>query len=76
MFLRGMARVPMNLFNVYAEMPKSHPQLMNYWSCFSVMFFVTVAGKGAEKFAMWPSSNNTKFYAALKDRQAQLDAQK
>ena len=53
--LRSMARVPMNVFNLYGALPKQNPQFMNYWTCLGVMGFFIVGGRGAEKFAMWPS---------------------
>ena len=53
MTLRSIARVPMNMFNVWGQMPKQHPVMMNYVSIVSFIFFVTIMGKGAEKFSYW-----------------------
>ena len=73
--LRSIARVPMNWFNIYGALPKKHPQAMNYYVHLGVIFFVTVAGKGAEKFSMVQSHRERKFYKALLEKQHQLDAQ-
>ena len=50
--LRQIFRVPMGIFDVYAGLPKRFPQVMNYYVFMGAIFFVMVAGAGAEKITL------------------------
>ena len=61
--LRAICKAPMGVFDTYARAPAKYPHLLNYWTMFGVMFFVTVAGKGAEKFSI--GKPDVKSYLAM-----------
>ncbi len=50
--LRAIFSTPLGLFNQYSALVKSKPREMNLFTLFFAYFFVTIAGKGAERFHM------------------------
>lgn len=63
-FLRTFARGAMNVPNLWAATPQKYPHLMNYTTVAMGIVFITVAGKGAEKFTVnsYVNSSNLRNY--------------
>ena len=57
MFLRSLVRGPLNIWNVYGNAQKNHPQLMKFYCIMWTISFFTIVGKGAEKFTFYGSGN-------------------